>query len=126
MSDETKILTYSQQYDGDYLEAFHLSKDVTVTIASIEARNTVKAKNGKVIDKPIVHFVGAKRGLVLNKTNARTIAAQYGDAMANWIGKKITIYPDVCDAFGVKNTPCIRIRKGARFVPNVVLPEDGE
>jgi len=110
-----RVLTYSEQFEGDYLEAAHLSKEVTVEIVAIDSKATVKATNGKIIDKPILHFKGAKRALICNKTNAKEIVSMHGD-MGEWIGKRITLYPTTCDAFGIPNTPCIRVKRGPRRV----------
>ncbi len=107
-----RVLTYSEQFEGDYLESFHLPGPVTVTIEKIDAKNTVKSKSKKLIDKPILWFVGKTRGLVLNKTNGREIARMHGNDMMAWIGQKITILPTTCDAFGVEDTPCIRVKRG--------------
>ena len=41
--------------------------------------------------KPILKFDKSEKGLILNKTNARKIAAMYGDEMDDWIGKKIIL-----------------------------------
>ena len=103
-------ILYSQQFDSDYLEAAHLDGDVELEISEVLARKTKKAKDGKLIDKPILLFKGAKRGLVLNKTNAKVIALMFGNRMDSWAGKKILIYPTTCKAFGSDNTPCIRVR----------------
>ncbi len=36
-------------------------------------------------------FRGKQKRLVLNKTNAKTIAGLYGDDTEGWIGKRITL-----------------------------------
>lgn len=42
--------------------------------------------------KPVVYFAGKEKGLVLNKTNAMTIAAGYGPEFDGWLGKSIFLY----------------------------------
>jgi hypothetical protein len=42
--------------------------------------------------KPVLFFEGKEKGLVLNKTNANTISAAYGDETDNWVGKEIVLY----------------------------------
>ena len=42
--------------------------------------------------KPIVYFQDAKKGLVLNVTNARAIAQLGGDDMDNWSGMCIEVF----------------------------------
>src|SRR4029077_18793814 len=42
--------------------------------------------------KPVVYFEGKSKGLVLNKTNANTISAAYGDETEDWEGKETVLY----------------------------------
>lgn len=102
-------ILYSQQFDSDYLEAAHLDKPTILEIVEVLPRSSKKAKDGKLIDKPILHFKGVKRGLVLNKTNAKVIALMHGNKMDAWVGKRITIFATTCKAFGNDKTPCIRV-----------------
>ena len=62
--------------------------------------------------KPVLYFKGKKSGLVLNKTNGRTIAAAYGPDSDMWVGKAIILYPTETD-FGGKRVPCIRCKSPA-------------
>ena len=103
-------ILYSNQFDSDYLEAAHLDGETVLTVAAITPRGQKKSKDGKLIDKPILTFEKVKRGMVLNKTNAKVCALMFGNKMESWVGKQITIMPAVCDAFGKKNTPCIRVK----------------
>ena len=41
--------------------------------------------------KLVASFVGKKKAMVLNKTNAKTIAKFYGDETDGWTSKRITI-----------------------------------
>lgn len=59
--------------------------------------------------KPVVWFVGAKKGLIANKTNCLAVAAVHGDETDGWHGKQIIIYPTTIEAFG-KSWPVIRVR----------------
>jgi hypothetical protein len=49
------------------------------------------------------------RGLVLNKTNSRQIAALYGSETKTWKGKKITLYRSET-SFQNKTVNCVRVR----------------
>ncbi len=60
-------------------------------------------------NKPALLFVGKQKGLALNRTNARKLAAAFGDEMDSWVGKEIIIYPEVVD-FGGKPVDSIRVR----------------
>ena len=62
--------------------------------------------------KPVLWFTNDERGLVLNKTNIRTLAGAYGDPMKDWIGKIIVVFPTMAnfrgrmvDALRVRITP---------------------
>ena len=59
--------------------------------------------------KPVLHFQGAQKGMVLNKTNANVITILYGDETDNWIGKQIELYPTQTDFRG-EIVDCIRCR----------------
>lgn len=98
---------------SEYLEAANLGgRDCRVTIDRVEDRHSGKGTDGKPINKPLLHFQGKKKGMILNKTNAKVIRDKVGlgDEMQSWVGREITIYPTTCDAFGEKNKPCIRVR----------------
>ena len=100
---------FRSMYDRDYVYAFDLlGKDVTVTIASVEAA-TLTGQGGRKTKKPVVHFEGRDKGLALCKTNAKTIAALYTNDTDQWVGKKITMYPTTT-MFGAETIECIRIR----------------
>lgn len=49
------------------------------------------------------------RKLVLNKTNAKTIAKLHGSETDDWVGGKIVLFPTTCMAFG-ESVGCIRVR----------------
>ena len=59
--------------------------------------------------KAVVYFIGKQKGLILNKTNASTIAEKLGYETNNWHKKTISVYPTETDYQG-KRVPCIRIR----------------
>ena len=66
-------------------------------------------KDGKAEKKLVVWFTNDERGLVLNKTNNRTIRGAFGDDTANWLGKIIVVFPTMTDVRG-KMTPALRVR----------------
>ena len=59
--------------------------------------------------KPILYFRGAKKGLVMNKTNANLIAAAYGPETDGWIGKEIELFPTQTEFKG-QTVDCLRVR----------------
>ena len=96
-------------YPTEYLasEEF-LGKDVTLTIKGISIDN-LRMADGGVEQKPVLTFTKTDKKLVLNKTNATTIAELHCAEARDWVGKQITLFPTTCTAFG-KNVDCIRIR----------------
>ena len=66
--------------------------------------------------KLVVWFTNDKRGLVLNRTNNRTIRGAYGDAVDGWPGKIIVLFPTVAEFRG-KMGPALRVR--------IPTPKDG-
>jgi hypothetical protein len=90
-------------FPSNWLKASDITADLAVTITAIEE---------EIIEDDecvIVQFKETKKGLVLNKTNASSIAKLHGDETDYWIGKRITLIAEECDFKG-KRTPCIRVR----------------
>jgi hypothetical protein len=59
--------------------------------------------------KLVVWFANDKRGLVLNRTNNRTIRGAFGDICEEWAGKIIVVFPTQVDMRG-RMTPALRVR----------------
>lgn len=100
---------YRSMFDRDYIGSWDLGgKDVTVTIAKVEAKELVSQGNRRS-KKPVVFFDGKEKGLALNKTNAKAVAGMYGTKTEDWVGKRVTLYPTTTQ-FGHDTVDCIRIR----------------
>lgn len=95
-------------------------KDFAVTISAVSV-DTLQMKGGVKEARPLVSFAGATKKLVMNKTNAATIAALYGNEMTTWIGKRITLFKGK-DRFGRDMVDCIRIRPKAPSSTGVMEP----
>ncbi len=50
--------------------------------------------------KLVIWFTNDEHGLVLNKTNNRTLRGAFGDAVDGWTGKVIVIFPNPVDVRG--------------------------
>jgi len=62
-------------------------------------------------DKIVLHFNGAKKGLVLNKTNAKQITTNLRSSEIDaWRDKTITVFPTTCLWKG-EEVDCIRVEK---------------
>ena len=59
--------------------------------------------------KPVLWFTNHQKGLILNKTNNRTLRGSFGDDMENWAGKVLVVYPTQTD-FGGKTVGALRVR----------------
>lgn len=95
--------------DRDYIFSFDLAgRDVTVTIRKVVA-GEITGQKGKKNKKPIAFFEGKEKGLALNATNCKTIAALYGNDTDGWVGKRITLFPTTTE-MGGETVDCIRIR----------------
>lgn len=105
-------MNVNQMFPSRYVTALDLNgSDVTACI-KIVVMEGMKNRNNKTESKPVVIFERATKGMVLNKTNAMTIASLYGPETDNWVGKSVTLYATEVEAFG-KQTKAIRIRPKA-------------
>lgn len=112
-------------FPSDYIAAEDCKgKDVTLTISNVTVED-LKVKGGSKEQKFILYFKGTDKKLVLNKTNATTIAKIYGGEATQWVGEKITIFPTQCQAFG-ETTTCIRIREQRPGGRQNVPPPSGD
>lgn len=91
-------------FPGQYLKAADLQgRRVQVVIESVEMEDIGGDQ------KPVVHFKGKDRGLVLNKTNANAIWGLTGsDDTDDWTDVAVTLFPSKTDFQG-KRVDCIRI-----------------
>ena len=92
-------------FAGDYLKAEQLQGRAHTLIMGKATLS--KFDDG---DKITLHFQNTEKALMLNKTNASTIAIAYGNETDNWYGHPIEVYPDQT-MFGGKMVPCIRVRR---------------
>lgn len=108
-----------QVFPSNYLRAGDLNgRPYTLTIA----RFVVEQMGRDEEEKPVVYFDSADKGLVLNRTNAFTIADLYGPETDDWVGKRITIYPTRVRAFG-KEQDAIRVKAAIPSAPALKQPE---
>lgn len=92
---------YDELFPGRFIKAGLLKgKSVTVTIADVVLEE-LPDKKGKR-NRGVVSFVGKKMELVLNKTNGECLKGMFGRRTGAWIGKRITLFPTMVDAFGRK------------------------
>jgi len=87
-----------------------MGREVRVTIERVEMETLGEDK------RPIAYFRNKQKGLVLNKTNANTIADMYGFNTDHWIGKEIVIYPTRVDFKG-ERVDAIRVQFNQPALP---------
>jgi hypothetical protein len=97
-------MNFDAMFPSNYARASDLNGPRTLQIAGIE---TEKMGDGEM--KPVLYFVHATKGLVLNKTNGTVLKELYGSDTDNWIGKPITLIAATTDFQG-KVVDCIRLR----------------
>jgi hypothetical protein len=104
--------------DREYIYSYDLGgQDRTLTIERVVGATLVGDK-GKKSKKPVIFFketktdpdTGKKKGLALNATNGKSIAALYGNDTDAWAGKRITLYATTTE-MGGETVECIRVRK---------------
>ncbi len=99
----------SNFYPSSWLTAADLPETgLVVTIESVTLEK-IRNQDGGTEDKPVIHFVEQEKGLVCNKTNAKTIATLLGDDTDDWEGQQITLYPTEVDFKG-QRVEAIRVR----------------
>jgi len=100
---------FKLMFPSEFLSCHDLQgHDVTKTIASV-SMDELQMTGGRKETKPVVRFSDTEKKLVLNVTNATTIAGLYGPETDAWIGSRITMCPDVTQFAGA-DVDCIRIR----------------
>jgi hypothetical protein len=110
-------VSYDELFPGRFLKAgLFKGHDVTVTIATVRTEELPSETGGTKV-KGILSFEGKKMELVLNRTNGEAIKAMFGHVLADWIGKRVTLYPSTFNG-----EPCIRI-KGS---PDIAAPVEYE
>ena len=91
-------------FPSKFLKATDLKgRHVTVTIADCVMEQL--GDNRKLV----LYFEGKDKGMVCNRTNADRIAYLYSPDTDNWIGKAITIFPDMVNFQG-KTMEALRVR----------------
>ena len=85
----------SEMRDSPWLASEDLDGlgEVELEIKAVHRHTDVEFDAGR--KKAVVYsveFVKAKRQLVLNGTNRKSIVAKYGNNVKDWVGKKIKLY----------------------------------
>src|SRR5258708_5408711 len=95
-------------FPSKYLKAADLHDKQIQAVMSHVLLEELQNKDGTDLC-PILYFDGVSRGMVLNKTNAKVIAAAYGDETDEWAGKPIVLFPAMV-AYGAETVEAIRLK----------------
>ncbi len=102
-------------FPSKFLSAADLDNDTTLTVYSVEMAE-LKDRNGAPEHKPAINFSEVEKGLILNKTNWKTIEKLYGAESDDWVGEKITLFATEVDFRG-ETVMAIRVRLNPNPAP---------
>lgn len=112
---------YDEMFPGRFLKAIDFKdREVTLKITGIDdeempdKKGTIIKKGERFTVKYLLSLARAdgtpvEKMICLNKTNATCLKGMFGRKTKNWVGKRVTFYPAVVDAFG-EQQPAIRVR----------------
>lgn len=107
-------MKFDDFFKSKFLKSSDLDdEDMILTIKKVEAEQF----EGDL--KPVVWFEETKKGLVLNRTNFRSIVQLHGQSTDTWVGKRIALF-EVEVSF--RSTPIMAIRIRLR-VPQLLEEE---
>jgi hypothetical protein len=101
------VLLASSYDKSKYLRAEDVPRETTLRIK--RATEEVIGMGTEREQKLVAWFTNTEKGLVLNRTNNRTIRAAYGDDTAGWAGKLVTVFLTQSDFKG-RLVPALRVR----------------
>ena len=83
------MVNINEEFPTKYLKAGDLAGNVAkVQIAHVDREQVGRDKDPRLV----LYFRGKQKGMVLNKTNARTIGDVFGDETDNWTGADIEVF----------------------------------
>lgn len=93
MASQPRPITVSDLFPRDHLIAEDLGgKPIVVTISAWDVQRFHLPTGEET--KPILRFQGAKKFLILNKTNAETLTRLTGsERLDDWIGARVQLVP---------------------------------
>jgi hypothetical protein len=117
-------------FDSSCLRVWHLTgKDRTFKIVRVTRLTSemISGNKREVKKQPKLELEDGQGRpvplpLLLNKTNAKTIAQMYGNNPAQWVGKLVTLFPSTTSVGG-EERDCIRVRPK---IPNAAKPARGQ
>lgn len=107
MADQQKVfpipVDWDELYPGRFIKAIDLKgKKVTLKIAGVKLEELIGDKGAQI--KGLISFEGKDKQLALNKTNGICLKEMFGKKLAEWTGKRVTLFPTTYN-----DDDCIRI-----------------
>lgn len=97
-------MVLASNYDqSNWMKAAELDEEVTLKIKDVTEEPVGTGKEKEI--KLCVWFTNHKQGLILNKTNNRTLRGAFGDETDGWVGKWVVVFAAETD-----RGPGLRVR----------------
>lgn len=102
-------LTYDALFPGRFIKAGEMDgKPATMTIKEVYLDH-IEGEDGREKPQAVVAFQETPREMALNKTNGQCLKALFGPQVDDWIGKRVTLYPER-DTSGLSDSGvCLRV-----------------
>jgi hypothetical protein len=110
---------WKSYHNYEYLGAYSLEngEDLELTISNVK-QEMVKGQSGRDESCMVIYFEEQDKGMICNKTNAKTIQSVHGTPyIEEWTGKRVLLGTEKVSAFG-ETTDALRIRA---FKPKVQI-----
>jgi hypothetical protein len=104
---ETNVSHYDELFPGRFLKAGEVEHSPVYTIKAVY-KDAIENDKGREEPKGVIAFEETAQEIVLNKTNGTCIRAMFGDAVADWVGKRIQLVKG-SDKFGKETVAAVRI-----------------
>ena len=102
----------SNMFPSRYIKADDLDRPRVLVIRDIVMEN-VSPDGATPEDKPVAYFDRAKKGLVLNRTNAGVLGDLFGDDTEAMVGRSVELYVDPTVVFRGERVAGLRLRSPA-------------
>lgn len=103
-----KDYSYDELYPGRFIKAADFKgRDVTLTISDVDMDELEDQKGKKM--KCVLTFREVKKQLVLVKTNGECVKGMFGPKVREWLGKRVTFFPEDGTFFG-RRQQAVRVR----------------
>lgn len=105
---------FKKLFPTGFIDESDLPEPKTVTIESVAVEDLQLPGASTKERRVVVSFVGAKKRMVLNKTNAKRIAKMHGKKTEDWTGKEVVLWFDPSVKFGRETVGGVRVKEGKK------------